>query len=154
MSETTSPPDEPAEPNEVPPGFDLAGGDLRESDRTLINDAIAEGESRRSLRRTAFYVGGSVVLALLCVVTNFLIGLARESESLAILTHAHDWHFLPVISLIIVALTAIPLSLGLALIRLISPPPAKTKHDDVAFTITTPQLELLKWISSFWKSGH
>jgi hypothetical protein len=137
----------PTEPPSLPPAsLDLAGGQVDPAEGRLIDDEIrdrlADNKSFRWMRWAAFAVFGVTCITLLIVVVWSLHSLFVDRETLAIVATAHDWHYLTFLSVVVIAMAAVPLSLCSALIKMVS----KAQKDDVAFSLTTPQVEVVKMI--------
>lgn len=128
--------------NQPPPTetMDLAGGTVPVVDQIAINDDILDARQRRELRKPAFYTLGGAALVYLAALLIVLSCLLSSQTSIAVISRATDWHFLLIVGVALVIFAAVPLSLALAAVRMISPP----SNDKQELGITTPQIELLK----------
>lgn len=120
-------------------------------------EEIYEDETRlnkranREMRKLAFYVVGGIsgvyVLVLLCVLWRFFDG--RLLASILGAPGGHlDWHMLVLIGIALVIFAAIPLSLTMALMKMISEASADTEGSD----FKTPNSELGKVLLELFKS--
>ncbi|AZR24411.1 hypothetical protein C9397_14400 [Xanthomonas vasicola pv. vasculorum] len=102
-------------------------------------------EAHRSFRRWAFYAVGVASLAYL-VMLPIAIFFVVDDNSLAILASARGagWHVILLTGLVLVILAAVPLSLTLALVRMISSGKQDNDEGNRNPGITTPQIELVK----------
>ncbi|WP_416203727.1 hypothetical protein [Xanthomonas euvesicatoria] len=102
-------------------------------------------EAHRSFRRWAFYVvgGASLVYLIMLPIAIFCV---VDDHSLAILASARGagWHVILLTGLVLVILAAVPLSLTLALVRMISSGKQEDDGSNGNPGITTPQIELFK----------
>ncbi|MCF3492626.1 hypothetical protein GUV62_07890 [Stenotrophomonas maltophilia] len=107
--------------------------------------------ANREMRRLAFNVVGGVsalyVIVLLCVLWRFFDG--RLLASILGAPGANlDWHMLVLIGVALVIFAAIPLSLAMALVKMISE--SSTKAD--SFDLKMPNTELGKVLLELFKS--
>jgi hypothetical protein len=87
-----------------------------------------------------------------CLCMYFLIALAvslrsffTNKETLAIIAQSRDWHTLTLLGIAIVVFAIVPLSIALALVKMVSSSDNQgDKKEEIA--LTTPQLELFKLI--------
>jgi hypothetical protein len=140
---TSAPPNQAS--TVVPAEYDLAGGSVDPNRTKLTDDELAENVERRALRRLAFFVGGGACLVSMTIAVAAMVGvlvtMCSNTETMAVIAHSHDWHYLVLMGVVIIGLTTIPLSLGVAILRLVSP---SHKHEEPALSFTTPQLEAVK----------
>lgn len=123
---------------------DLSAGSVGVVTKFDINDALTEERARRKMRWIAFGVLGVLCSIYLVCLVVALTTLFLNPETLAIVSTVKDWHFLTLLGIALVIFAAIPLSLSLALVRMISGKgPGDEKQE---LSITTPQLELFKVI--------
>ncbi len=120
-------------------------------------EEIYEDETRlnkranREMRKLAFYVVGGLsgvyVLVLLCVLWRFFDG--RLLASILGAPGGHlDWHMLVLIGVALVIFAAIPLSLTMALMKMIS----EASTDSEGSDFKTPNSELGKVLLELFKS--
>ncbi|WP_341809384.1 hypothetical protein WMO32_01730 [Xanthomonas oryzae pv. oryzicola] len=100
-------------------------------------------EANRFLRGRAFAcLGVACMVYLVCLLIALLS--MTDNSSLALLLRADgtNWHALMLLGLILVIFAAVPLSLAMALVKMISR--ADQEGSSKGSGITTPQLELFK----------
>lgn len=115
-------------------------------DETRLNK-----RANREMRKLAFYVVGGLsgvyVLVLLCVLWRFFDG--RLLASILGAPGGHlDWHMLVLIGIALVIFAAIPLSLTMALMKMISEATTDSEGSD----FKTPNTELGKVLLELFKS--
>jgi len=99
-------------------------------------------EAHRSMRGDAFaWLGGTCLVYLLFLLIA-IFALLDDGSLALLLRSGANWHALVLIGLILVIFAAVPLSLAMALVKMISR--AGQESDQKAAGITTPQLELFK----------
>ncbi|MEB1529859.1 hypothetical protein [Xanthomonas sp. WHRI 7945] len=110
--------------------------------------------AHRSFRRWAFFAVGGASLAYL-IMLPIAIFCVVDDHSLAILASARDagWHVILLTGLVLVILAAVPLSLTLALVRMISSGRQEDDGKNGNFAITTPQIELFKALLEMVKAA-
>lgn len=167
MSDSTSP-NEGTEPKEQPHPyssaneqaplpelneFDLAGGKLAPGQERSINDLIEWNQHRRRMQWWTFVALGFVCLIFLFSLMRLMFKMISDKEVLAVVVHANDWHVLTFLGIALIVFASVPLSLALAILKMVSQPgiaDSKESRDDAV--LTTPQLELLKAIIDAFKA--
>ncbi|UYK72562.1 hypothetical protein [Xanthomonas sacchari] len=100
-------------------------------------------EANRSLRGQAFvWLGVACLVYLGCLLIALLSLIDNSSLALLLRTDGTNWHALILLGLILVIFAAVPLSLAMALVKMISRADQETGGKGSG--ITTPQLELFK----------
>ena len=122
--------------------MDLGGGKVSKKDRAYTDDKLDDSKAHRTMRWIAFGVLGLLcvvfLIALLCALQTLLGG----ERVIATLLDGREWHGIIVITVALVIFATIPLSLTLALVRMIASPHSQSKPEDA--TISLPQIEFLK----------
>jgi hypothetical protein len=133
----------------VQDSFDLGGGEISAASSADLQEGLKDLRDRRRMRGLAF-----LVLGVVCVVYFIALLLALNQivtpELLAIVEMAKDWHVLLILGMGLFLLATVPLSLTLAIVKMISDKDdGKSKNE---LSITSPQLEIVKLIIEAAKS--
>lgn len=96
------------------------------------------------MRWFAFWGFGILCVLFLLILMVSLAALLVDRKILAVITHASDWHFVALLSVAILALTSVPLTLSIALVKMISH--SHKSSDAMPMSLTTPQIEFFKLI--------
>jgi membrane protein implicated in regulation of membrane protease activity len=104
------------------------------------DEVVEDMKVHRSMRRWAFFVmGGLVVCYLVALLAVLLISFFHNKFLLAALVVPNaNWHVLVLIGIAIIVFAAIPLTLAMALVKMIS-----SSHEDAEAQITLPNAQLV-----------
>jgi hypothetical protein len=129
----------------------LSGGNVSSSDANALNDALQDSALRRKLRTSAFYGFGALASIFLIAFCFVVAKLLTSEQLLAILSGSHEWHFITVLGIALVSFAAVPLSMVLALLKMISADDSSETKEEIS--LTTPQVEFLKIVVEMVKAG-
>lgn len=126
----------------------------KERDAFFSDEPGKISQENRYMRRFAFGAFGLVCLAyfvfLLCILKGFYYG--DSSTVKVLLAEQANWHTLIFLGVITAIFAAIPLSLTMALVKMISAPGGEDNNTKIP--LITPQVELLRTISDLSKTCH
>lgn len=117
---------------------------VRELDAKFNDEPRRISQAHRRLRNTAFMVFGGLCVAFLIALLCLLIDLfSLDSPLLYVFAKMKvDWHAWLIVAIALVIFAAVPLSLAMALMRMIA---NRTEADEKSdYAIKTPQLEAIK----------
>ncbi|KFN42314.1 hypothetical protein N789_14065 [Arenimonas oryziterrae DSM 21050 = YC6267] len=106
-------------------------------------------KANRELRGSAFRLLGLMSFAYLVALLVILIGFFNAEKAPAIISHAWNWHVYVLVGIVLIVFAAIPLTLAMALVKMIT-----EKPDDKweVADIKTPNVELAKIFADFIKT--